>query len=143
MTAVLTCYYNLERQALLYEKDISPFATWDTSLPLFINDPRYVLLSSQKDRREVFEEYCRDVARARRLGKGGGSSKPSNGQEEKKDPEKEYRDLLRTEVKSTRTIWDDFRRAWKKDRRFWNYGKDDRAREKVFRVHLKELGESK
>jgi transcription elongation regulator 1 len=69
-------------------------------------------------------------------------SRPSSGQGEKKDPEKEYRELLRTEVKSTRTIWEDFRRSWKKDRRFWSYGKDDRAREKLFRVHLKELGES-
>jgi len=45
-------------------------------------------------------------------------------------------------VKSTRTSWSDFRRQWKKDRRFYGWGRDDREREKRFREFLKELGES-
>lgn len=141
-------------QALLHEKNISPFSPWETSLPLFINDPRYILLSSLKDRQDVYEEYCRDVARARRMaksrpaapasrslqhGNGNGDSEDSRG--ETKDPEKEYRGLLKEHVKSTRTIWDDFRKQWKKDRRFFGFGKDDRQREKVFRGYLVELGE--
>ncbi|KAJ9098802.1 hypothetical protein QFC19_006279 [Naganishia cerealis] len=128
-------------KALLYERNISHLAPWETSLPLFINDPRYVLLSSMKDRQDVFEEYCRDVARARRLGK----STPASGSAaaEKRDPEKAYRELLKAEVKSTRMLWDDFRRAWKKDRRFFEFGKDDRQREKTFRNYQKELGERK
>ncbi|KAG7527712.1 hypothetical protein FFLO_06660 [Filobasidium floriforme] len=136
-------------KSLLYEKDISPFAPWETSLPLFINDPRYVLLPSEKLRQEVYEDYCREVARNRRLGKtkpAGTSSSPSTTAGEtsgKKDPEREYKSLLRAEVKSTRTIWEDFRRAWRKDRRFFDYGKDDKQREKVFRDHLRELGERK
>lgn len=93
-----------------------------------------------KDRQDVFEEYCRDVARARRLGK---SATVSSTTSEKRDPEKAYRELLKAEVKSTRMIWDDFRRAWKKDRRFFEFGKDDRQREKAFRSYQKELGESK
>lgn len=125
-------------QALLYDKNISHLAPWDTSLPHFINDPRYVLLSSMRDRQEVFEEYCREVARARRLGKS--SSTIASGVE-KRDPEKEYRELLKTEVKSTRMAWEDFKRAWKKDRRFFAFGKDDRQREKAFKAYLKELGE--
>ncbi|WVR07149.1 hypothetical protein IAU60_004190 [Kwoniella sp. DSM 27419] len=131
-------------KALLMEKDVNPFAPWDQSLPTFINDPRYVLLSSEKDRREVYEEYCRDVGRARRLGKasaGAGSSAKPDGK--KADPEREYKALLREEVTSTRTRWDDFRRKWKKDRKFYAYGRDDREREKVFKTHLKELGERK
>lgn len=62
-------------------------------------------------------------------------------QQEKRDPEKEYRDLLKAEVKSTRMSWDDFKRAWKKDRRFFAFGRDDRQREKAFRAYQKELGE--
>ncbi|KAK4683836.1 transcription elongation regulator 1, partial [Tremellales sp. Uapishka_1] len=122
-------------KALLNEKEISPFAPWETSLPLFINDPRYILLSSLKDRKEVFEEYCRDAGRAKRL------SKVSS--DKKGDPEKEYRALMREEVISTRTRWDDFRRKWRKDRRFFSFGRDDRDREKAFKVHLRELGERK
>ncbi|WWD17407.1 hypothetical protein CI109_101848 [Kwoniella shandongensis] len=128
-------------KALLIEKNISPFAPWDQSLPSFINDPRYILLSSTKDRRDVYEEYCRDVGRARRLNKatpgaGGADSK-------KADPERDYKALLREEVTSTRTRWDDFRRKWKKDRRFYGFGRDDHQREKVFKTHLRELGERK
>jgi len=128
----------------LYEKDISPFAPWEISLPRFINDPRYVLLPSEKLRQEVYEDYCREVARNRRLGKSkpvGAASETTTSSSTTKDPLKEYKALLRAEVKSTRTIWDDFRRSWKKDRRFFDFGKDDRQREKVFREHLRELGE--
>lgn len=99
-------------------------------------------------RREVYEEYCREAARARRLGKSVGSSAVDQGgsgtsteETTKKDPEKEYQALLKAEVKSTRLLWEDFRRAWKKDRRFFAFGKDDRQREKVFRQYQRELGE--
>lgn len=129
----------------MIEKDISPFAPWDQSLPLFINDPRYVLLPSQKDRQEVYDEYCRDVGRQRRLKKGSTSASAggSNGRSGKADPERDYKALLREEVTSTRTRWDEWRRKWKKDRRFYSFGRDDREREKVFKTHLKELSERK
>jgi transcription elongation regulator 1 len=127
-------------QALLMEKNISPFAPWDQSLPLFINDPRYILLSSEKDRREVYEEHCRDVGRARRLNKTSANAAAAV-ESKKADPEKDYKALLREEVTSTRTRWDDFRKKFKKDRRFYAYGRDDREREKAFKTHLKELGE--
>lgn len=88
----------------------------------------------------MFDEYCRDVGRARRLAKGGAAS--GGGPREKKaDPEREYKALLREDVTSTRTRWEDWRRKWKKDRRFYSFGRDDREREKVFKTHLRELGE--
>lgn len=131
---------------MLYEKDISPFSPWEVSLPLFINDPRYILLTPERIRRDVYEEYCREAARAKRLGKNAPATASTSGSgstsETKRDSEKEFRNLLKSEVKSTRTSWDDFRRSWKKDRRFFEFGKDDRQRERAFRDYLKELGES-
>ncbi|ODO08781.1 transcription elongation regulator 1 [Cryptococcus wingfieldii CBS 7118] len=126
-------------KALLIEKDISPFAPWDQSLPLFINDPRYVLLASMKDRREVYEEYCREAGRAKRL------NKTTTGTSEKKssDPERDYKELLEREVTSTRARWDDFRKNWKKERKFYAFGRDDHQREKVFKQWLRDLGEKK
>lgn len=124
----------------MIEKDISPFAPWDQSLPLFIADPRYVLLSSEKDRREVYEEHCRDVGRARRLNKGSAAVAESS---KKVDPEREFKALMREEVTSTRARWDEFKRKWRKDKRFYSYGRDDREREKGFKTHLRELGERK
>jgi transcription elongation regulator 1 len=129
----------LIEQGLLIERDISPFAPWDQSLPLFINDPRYILLGTMKDRQEVFDEYCRDIGRQRRLGKNAPAG--SRTETKKADPEREYKALLREEVTSTRTRWDDFRKKFKKDRRFYSYGRDDRDREKMFKTHLRELGE--
>lgn len=122
---------------MLAEKEISPFAPWDVSLPLFVNDPRYVLLPSEKERREAYEDYCRDAGRARRL------NKPKPAAEKKADPEREYRALLREQVTSTRTRWDDFRRKYRKEKAFYSYGRDDREREKLFKTHLRELGERK
>lgn len=42
---------------------------------------------------------------------------------------------------STRTTWDEFRRKWKKDRRFFGFGRDDKEREKVFKEWRNTLGE--
>jgi hypothetical protein len=102
-------------------------------LPLFISDPRYVLLPSVSARREAFDDYCRERARELRQ---------TQVKKEKEDPKEEFERLLHEEVTSTRTSWTDFRRQWKKDRRFYGWGRDEREREKRFRDFLKELGES-
>ncbi|EIW76097.1 hypothetical protein CONPUDRAFT_130448 [Coniophora puteana RWD-64-598 SS2] len=123
-------------KTLLREKDVNPLHPWDTSLPLFISDPRYVLLPSVSTRCEAFDDYCRERARELRQ---------QNVQKEKKEanPKEEFDKLLSDEVKSTRASWTDFRRTWKKDRRFYSWGRDDREREKRFREYIKELGQKK
>jgi transcription elongation regulator 1 len=100
-----------------------------------VSDPRYVLLPSVNARKEAFDEYCRDRARELREQK-------VKEQKEDANPKEAFEKLLKDEVKSTRTSWTDWRRQWKKDRRFYNWGRDDREREKRFREYLKELGES-
>ena len=107
---------------------------WDTSLPKFISDPRYVLLPSVAARREAFDEYCKERARELRQSAVKKDKEAAN-------PKDEYDRLLKDEVKSTRASWTDFRRVWKKDRRFYGWGRDDREREKRFREFLKDLGE--
>ncbi|KAF5393835.1 hypothetical protein D9757_000038 [Collybiopsis confluens] len=121
-------------KTLLREKDIHPLHPWDTSLPKFISDPRYVLLPSVSARREAFDEYCRD--RARELRRNAVNK-------ESRTPKEEFEGLLSSEIKSTRSSWTDFRRSWKKDRRFYGWGRDDREREKSFREFIRELGEKK
>ncbi|TFK55688.1 hypothetical protein OE88DRAFT_1731350 [Heliocybe sulcata] len=123
-------------KTLLREKDINPLVPWDTALPQFVSDPRYVLLPSVSARREAFDDYCRDRARELR-------ESQVKKEKELADPKEAFDKLLREEVKSTRTSWSDFRRTWKKDRRFWGWGRDDREREKRFREYMKELGEKK
>ncbi|KAI5120418.1 hypothetical protein M0805_006919 [Coniferiporia weirii] len=128
-------------KTLLREKDINHLLPWDTALPKFISDPRYVLLPSVSARRDAFDEYCRDRGRELRQAKLSAQNAPTA--EENKDPKADFDKLLREEVKSTRTSWGEWRRTWKKDRRFWGWGRDDREREKRFREWLKDLGEQK
>lgn len=123
-------------QTLLREKEINPLHPWDTSLPLFVSDPRYVLLPSVNARRDAFDDYCRERARELR------QNAVKKEKAEAADPRQEYDLLLQEQVKSTRTTWSDFRRNWKKERRFYSFGRDDREREKRFKEFLKELGES-
>src|SRR5260221_10997459 len=113
-------------QALLREKDINPLYPWDTSLPKFVSEPRYVLLNCVTARRETFDEYCKE--RARELREMGIKKVL-----EISDPKEGFDRLLKEEVKSTRTNWTDFRKTWKKERRFYGWGRDDREREKRFR----------
>ncbi|KAG6899518.1 hypothetical protein C0993_009574 [Termitomyces sp. T159_Od127] len=117
------------------EKDINPLHPWDTSLPKFVSDPRYVLLPSVSARREAFDEYCRERARELR--------QSTVKKEKETNPKEDFEELLIKQVQSTRTSWTDFRRTWKKDRAFYGWGRDDREREKRFRDYLKELGEKK
>jgi transcription elongation regulator 1 len=144
-------------QTLLTEKNPSPLAPFSSVMPLLITDPRYVLLPSQVDRETAFNEWCKEVARRARLAKSSATADASglesyigdeasaakllSKEEEKAAARAIYDNLLSSEVTSTRTTWDEFRRKWKKDRRFFGFGRDDREREKVFRAWLKDLGE--
>ncbi|CCO33875.1 Transcription elongation regulator 1 AltName: Full=Formin-binding protein 28 [Rhizoctonia solani AG-1 IB] len=118
---------------LLNDVSPNPLLPYDLALPQLVNDARYVLLPPN-DRKAVFDDWCKDQARNLRKNKT---------KEATTTPEAAYESLLRGEVKSTRTQWDEFRRKWKKDRRFYGYGRDDKEREKKFRSWLVELGEIK
>ncbi|CAK5275651.1 unnamed protein product [Mycena citricolor] len=126
----------VDLSTLLREKDINPLQPWDAALPLFVSDPRYVLLSSVSARREAFDDYCRERARELRQAN-------VKKEVETLTPKEEFERFLKDEVKSTRTNWSEFRRTWKKDRRFYGWGRDDREREKKFKEWIKELGEKK
>lgn len=125
---------------------------------MLITDPRYVLLSSQPEREAAFNEWCRETARKARLAKSSpiAPAGAANGDlvtdatqrdsildpaAVKQHSRDAYESLLKAEVTSTRITWDEFRRKWKKDRRFFSFGRDERDREKVFRIWLKDLGE--
>lgn len=121
-------------KAMLLEKSIDPIAPWDNELPKFVTDPRYLALSSMKERRDLFDEFCKEKLRQRRAEKQVTA---------KLSPPEAYRSLLIEAVTSTRTHWEEFRTKYKKDPRFRNFGRDDREREKTFKSWLKELGERK
>ncbi|KAK4702407.1 transcription elongation regulator 1, partial [Phenoliferia sp. Uapishka_3] len=146
-------------KAMLGEKDISPMAPWDMELPKLINDSRYSAVKLLKDRRDLFDEFCkekiRDIRAAKKAAQEAGGPKVDvsilpvlEGKLSKlirkfSKPMTGYRALLLTAVTSTRTHFSDFKRAHAKDPRFREFGKTEGEREKVFKAWLRELGERK
>lgn len=124
-------------KTMLAEKDINPMKPWDMELPKFINDSRYKAVKQLRERRDLFDEFCKLKIRENR------AKKAANGAAAKVDPASAYRALLMAEVMSTRAHWADFRNKHKKEARFRDFGRDDRERERVFRNWLRELGEIK
>ncbi|CEQ43132.1 SPOSA6832_05033 [Sporobolomyces salmonicolor] len=123
---------------LLDEKDINPMAPFENELPKFINDPRYHAVKSTRDRRDLFDEFCKEKIREQRAAK-----KKLAEHGVKIDPLTAYRALLSSSVTSTRTHFSDFKRAHQKDARFREFGKTEGEKEKEFKRFLRELGERK
>ncbi|RIB30810.1 hypothetical protein C2G38_1948122 [Gigaspora rosea] len=118
-------------KSLLRDMDVSPFAMWEKELPRIIHDPRYTLIPTLKQRKELFDEYCKErvvEVRAEKINK----AKDLTAKDE-------YLSLLEEET-SHRSHWDSFRKRFKKDPRFKNFS-DDKERERVFRKHIHELKE--
>lgn len=126
---------------MLFDKDINPLAPYDSAIPQLINDTRYAALPNIADRQATFDEYCLEKSRAARAAKQSKESSNAAPVDEKVKTREAYEGLLRDELKSTRTSWDDFRKKWKKDRRFFGFGRDDKEREKVFKEWRNSLGE--
>ncbi|GAA6039894.1 hypothetical protein JCM8097_006787 [Rhodosporidiobolus ruineniae] len=125
-------------RVLLSEKDINPMAPFETELPKFVADPRYHAVRNNRDRRDIFEEFCKEKIREQRAAK-----KKLAESGKKVDPLTAYRALLTSSVTSTRTHFSDFKRAHAKDARFREFGKTEGDREKEFKKFLRELGETK
>lgn len=133
--------------------EINPMAPWDKELAKFVNHRDYTVLKELSDKQDAFNEWCRLRLREKRAAKSksANSSIPDQPVEsgittshsDSNDRLTTFKALLEKEVTSTRTHWDDFRKNWKRDRRFFAFGRDDRDREKEFRNWLKELGERK
>ncbi|PWN50593.1 hypothetical protein IE53DRAFT_368777 [Violaceomyces palustris] len=143
--------------------EINPMAPWDKELPKFVHQPAYSVLKQLRERQDAFNEWCKLRLRQKRKSNsnvGSSDTKPRTStpshideREEKEEGKKRstdgsteqhsYRQLLESQVKSTRTRFEDFRKEWKKDRRFFGFGRDDRERERVFKEWLRELGERK
>ncbi|KAG0660642.1 hypothetical protein C6P46_004505 [Rhodotorula mucilaginosa] len=123
---------------LLSEKEINPMAPFETELPKFVTDPRYHAVKGQKERRDLFDQFCKDKIREQRAAKRRAAESGI-----KVDPLTAYRQLLSTTVTSTRTHFSDFKRQHAKDARFREFGKMEGEREKEFKKWLRELGERK
>ncbi|CAL5224177.1 g6817 [Coccomyxa viridis] len=51
-----------EFKDLLSEKGVTPFSRWEKELPKLITDPRYTAVGSLKERRLIFDDFCKTSA---------------------------------------------------------------------------------
>jgi len=115
--------------ALLEENDISPFSTWEKELSNIINDKRYTLIPTLKERKRLFDEYCRKKV----------IEMKKNNELVIEDPIKKYKKLLKEVVKED-TTWKMFMIRNKRDPRYQNLGAKER--ESIFHEYKKEFEKS-
>jgi hypothetical protein len=117
---------------MLSEYPVNPMLPWDLSLPLFVSDSRYLSLPL-KDRRIAFEDYCKELLRAKRNASTNGSNSSGSASSA-------FRALLEEKVASTRMTWAKFADAFQDDPRFVLMSNDNK-RQKAFDKWLLDLGE--
>jgi len=115
--------------ALLEENNVSPFSTWEQELSNIIHDRRYTLIPTLRERKKLFDEYCR-----RKI-----EEMKKNNELTVEDPVKKYKKLLKEVVKED-TTWKMFMIRNKRDSRYLNLGAKER--EKIFNEYKKELEKS-
>ena len=47
-------------------KQVTAFSRWERELPKLLGDPRFGAVASTKDRRALFDEFCKEVGTAAR-----------------------------------------------------------------------------
>ncbi|KAH7641478.1 transcription elongation regulator 1-like [Dermatophagoides farinae] len=114
-------------KAMLLEKEVSAFSTWEKELHKIVFDQRYLLLTS-KERKQVFEQFIKERAEEERKEK----------RQRQKLYREQYRQLLEQANLSTRTTYLEFSHKYGKDSRFKNIEKS-RDRESLFSEFLVDL----
>lgn len=109
---------------LLKDKNVDPFWTWEKTMLTIINDKRYPLIKSLKERKRLFEQYCQEVSK---------DKKPEL------DLTKAYKEHLNKHT-SFRTNWEDYSRKHRLDGAFMSLN-DAKLRQSLFSEHVEALKE--
>ncbi len=54
---------------LHWRMQITPFSRWERELPKLVADPRYQAVPTLRERRDIFEDFCRNAAEEHKRGK--------------------------------------------------------------------------
>ncbi|CAD5114244.1 DgyrCDS3385 [Dimorphilus gyrociliatus] len=94
-------------KAMLAEKEVSAFSTWEKELHKIVFDSRYLLLTS-KERKQVFESYVRERAEEERKEK----------HRKLKERKENFKKMLEEANLHGKSMFSDFQSKYKKDERF-------------------------
>ncbi|KAJ1660996.1 hypothetical protein IWQ61_000150 [Dispira simplex] len=125
---------NQQFKQLLRDKNVSPFSTWEREFHHIINDPRYALVKTLKQRKELFDEYCAEKAAQKR-------ASSSLDQASDKNPRDAFRQLLTEHITSDTTLWREVQRKFRKHPA-WLGLRSTKEKEAIFRAHTTSLKES-
>lgn len=116
---------------LLNDFRINPYSPWEKLLEegKVVDDSRYTVLSTTKDRKEVWEEWSREKIKELR---------EQRAKQEKKDPKIPYMTLLQ-EKATPKLYWPEFKRKFKKEPAMKDMSLSDKDREKLYREHINRL----
>ena len=48
---------------------VTPFSRWERELPKLVDDTRYKAIDKPKDRRQIFDDFCKNVAEEQKRSK--------------------------------------------------------------------------
>ncbi|KAJ4393240.1 hypothetical protein N0V93_002448 [Gnomoniopsis smithogilvyi] len=116
---------------LLNDYRINPYSPWEKLIEegKVIDDSRYTILSTMRERKEVWEEWSREKIK---------ELKDQRAKQEKKDPKIPYLALLH-EKATSKLYWPEFKRKYKKEPAMKDLSLPDKEREKLYREHINRL----
>lgn len=114
-------------KAMLLEKEVSAFSTWEKELHKIVFDQRYLLLTS-KERKQVFEQFVKERAEEERKEK----------RQRQKLYREQFRQLLEESNLTSRSTYSEFSQKHGKDGRFRNIERS-RDRETFFNEFISDL----
>lgn len=116
---------------LLNDFRINPYSPWEKLVEegKLIDDSRYTILSTMRDRKEVWEEWSKDKIKELR---------DQRAKQEKKDPKIPYLALLQ-EKATSKLYWPEFKRKYRKESAMKDMSLSDKEREKLYREHISRL----
>lgn len=116
---------------LLNDYRINPYSPWEKLIEegKVIEDSRYTILNTMRERKEVWEEWSREKIKELR---------EQRAKQEKKDPKIPYLALLH-EKATSKLYWPEFKRKYKKESAMKDLSLPDKEREKLYREHINRL----
>ena len=114
---------------MLSEYSLNPYSTWELELPKFVNDHRYTVLSTTKDRRDIFNDWCRE--RIAEL-------KAEKARQKQIDPRIPFWSFLQSNA-NPKYYWAEFKRKHRKDPEMKDSKLSDKDREKMYRDYLSRM----
>lgn len=116
---------------LLNDFRINPYSPWEKLIEegKIIDDSRYTVLGTTRERKEVWEEWSREKIKELR---------EQRAKQEKRDPKIPYLILLQ-EKATPKLYWPEFKRKYKKEPAMKDAALPEKDKEKLYREHISRL----